>query len=168
MRFFWKNNTTGTTYLFPCKLDSLGCLLEQKVLVMNIVITYDLNGNYGPVVYYGDEPQSENMIRQTLGKELKHLVDYIQKNNLILGEFDLVLADGLRIRTFYGNDVLIEGISNRFVIEYISQNFIPEEAMLCDKCLYRINGKRIQPLHYLAEIEPFLFENETLFFQGIS
>lgn len=165
MKYFWRNSQEGKVYLHPFDQGNFGFIADQNIVEIQTVITYLNNGEYGPVIYKGQGSKCENLILNCKGKTVTQFLIYLAKCEINLAEYDLIFTGGIRIRTFYGNDVIIESpVGPSGEIHNLLNSFLGGENVVADGYLYKMTENSIERISKVEDIELFLLENEYVFF----
>ena len=170
-KFIWLNKDLNKIYLFENNNTQFIDLFTSSIIKnINLIVSYDSNKNYN-ICYY--KPENKDRLYNTglfnSGNTVGKFFDYFKNNNLKCVEFEIELMDGTVLKTYFGNDLIIEVKNSLYINQLI--NLMPEKLTyffsnknnLKDKII-KYNTDSILSICGVINLEDFLSDNESYFF----
>lgn len=166
--FFWFNSNFDKFY-FNFKNDLLiNHFSEIEIETIVYFVSYQKNKNYALCYQTNSKKLNFNYLTNFNSvKTLEDFFNYFKERKLDCFEFELKLKNGICLKTWFGNDLLITA-KNKFIKKRL-KILLPDNLY---QIIFKQNSNTIYQLHHKTilncwktnNIEDFLFENEDLFF----
>jgi hypothetical protein len=168
--YIWVSENFKKMYLLEPDNKIFESFKETLIKNVNLFVSYDQNNNPSLSCYKTEN--NTNLFHTELLNSVKTVGDffyYFKHRQLNCVEFDIELADGTILKTWYGGDLIVYS-ENPIILDGII-NLLPnklkyffEEANNIKGKLIKYNDNLILTVVLVSNIEEYLFDNQNYFY----
>jgi hypothetical protein len=167
--FIWVNDDQSEFYLSQFDINEYSFLDKVKITSLIGVVTNFPNGSYGDCfsIFDMDKNYAKTPFDNLIGQTFTHAL----QSQLLLpykfSQLDVMLSNGLRVRTVLGNDIFFDNSKtiHNFTIVLQQLKKIVRVQNLQPNRLYIMHNKKLYPTKFITEnIVDFVLSNPQIFF----
>ena len=158
---YWQSKADYSIYFWEY-FEIFNATKDIKISTIYLLLTLDSDGNYS-----SDYIESKKGIPpSTSYQTINDILIWLAENSLTLSEYDILLVNGTRLKSYFGGDVISLNLP-RQIFRHIFKKIASHAK---DKILYQLdhNNDWINVADKIDSIENFLFYNEAKIFKSKS
>lgn len=156
---YWQSKADYSIYFWEY-FEIFNVIKDIKISTIYLFITLDSDGNYS-----SDYIESKKGIPpSTSYQTINDILIWLAENSLTLSEYDILLVNGTRLKSYFGGDVISLNLP-RQVFRHIFKKIASYAE---DNIFYQLNHNNdwINVADKIYSIEDFLFYNEAKIFKA--
>ena len=156
---YWQSKADYSIYCWEY-FEIFKVIKDIKISTIYLLLTLDSDGHYSSDYIESKEGIPPSASHQTVND----ILIWLAENNLTLSEYDIFLANGTRLKSYFGGDVISFNLP-RQVFRHIFEKIASSAE---DNVFYQLNHNNdwINVADKIYSIEDFLFSNEAKIFKA--